>query len=243
MRRRTLLVALVCGVLGTLLGALLVAGPAVAAGSGHQVAGESHAAVPHGFQDVRAIQLALKRAGEQPGPIDGRVGPRTDAAVRSFQHRRELVVDGVVGPQTAIALKRPSVIMSPGTGFGEPRGSARVRPYSVGFAARASPGPVDGLYGPLTGSAVRAFQRAANLTADGLVTKATAAALVRRVEGRGEPPRRGRPRRGRARRRGRRRVRASSIPRTPAATVRATAPSGYGCWLRGAWCWESSSAR
>ncbi len=234
MRRRTLLVALVCGVLGTLLGALLVAGSAVAAAPGHQTAGESHSAVPHGFQDVRAIQLALKRAGQQPGPIDGRAGPRTDAAVRSFQHRRELVVDGVVGLQTAIALKRPSASMSPGTGFGEPRGSVRVRTLQRRLRrVGESPGPIDGLYGPLTGSAVRAFQRAANLTADGLVTKATAAALVRRIQGRGEPapPRQTTPR-------------PSPAPRTPTrpSVVRPTNRGGDGSTDGTVWLWVLAAA-
>ena len=127
MRRRTLLAALICGVLGSLLGALLVAGPASAAVPSYEAAGVGHAAAPYGFKNVRALQLALERAGERPGPIDGLAGPRTEAAVRSFQHRRELVVDGLVGPQTAVALKRRSVTMSPGTGFGRPDGSARVR--------------------------------------------------------------------------------------------------------------------
>ncbi len=188
MRRRTLLAGLMCGVLGSLLGALLVAGPASAAAPGYEAVGEGHAAAPDGFKDVRAVQLALRRAGERPGSIDGRTGPRTDAAVRSFQRRRGLVVDGVVGPQTAIALRRLSASMSPGAGFGEPGGSARVRTLQRRLRrVGESPGSVDGLYGPLTASAVRAFQRAASLTADGLVTRATAAALLRRVTERGSP--------------------------------------------------------
>ena len=243
MRRRTLLAGLMCGVLGSLLGALLVAGPASAAAPGYEAVGEGHAAAPGGFKDVRAVQLALRRVGERPGPIDGLAGPRTDAAVRSFQRRRRLVVDGVVGPQTAIALKRPSVAMSPGTGFGEPRGSARVRTLQRRLRrVGESPGAVDGLYGSLTASAVRSFQRAASLTADGLVTRGTATALLKRATDRGSPAaaRQTTPRPTPAPRTAARP--ASSSQRAPAPKVRAIAPSGCGCSLPAASCRESSSS-
>lgn len=54
---------------------------------------------------VRAVQRALKGAGIDPGPIDGRYGPHTVAAVTAFQRVKGLVADGVVGPATARALR------------------------------------------------------------------------------------------------------------------------------------------
>jgi peptidoglycan hydrolase-like protein with peptidoglycan-binding domain len=36
-------------------------------------------------QDVRAAQEALKSKGFDPGEIDGRMGPRTQAAISEFQ--------------------------------------------------------------------------------------------------------------------------------------------------------------
>lgn len=50
------------------------------------------------------VQEALTRLGYDPGPIDGRSGPRTRAAVMQFQRDRRLVADGIVGPKTIDAL-------------------------------------------------------------------------------------------------------------------------------------------
>ena len=49
---------------------------------------------------VRGLQRRLIAAGFDPGEIDGRFGPRTEAAVRALQEDAELDVDGIVGPQT-----------------------------------------------------------------------------------------------------------------------------------------------
>ena len=49
---------------------------------------------------IREIQLALRNAGFDPGPVDGRSGPRTKTAVRLFQVAHGLEADGKVGPRT-----------------------------------------------------------------------------------------------------------------------------------------------
>ena len=49
---------------------------------------------------VREIQKALKAAGFDPGPLDGRMGGKTKAAVHDFQVANGLDADGKVGPKT-----------------------------------------------------------------------------------------------------------------------------------------------
>lgn len=53
---------------------------------------------------VQAIQEALIKKGYIPGEVDGVWGRRTIAAVKLFQKRMGLDVDGVVGPMTRAAL-------------------------------------------------------------------------------------------------------------------------------------------
>ena len=54
--------------------------------------------------DVRTVQDKLLRWGYYEGGVDGIYGSRTYRAVRRFQERNGLSVDGIVGPGTAQAL-------------------------------------------------------------------------------------------------------------------------------------------
>jgi DNA invertase Pin-like site-specific DNA recombinase/peptidoglycan hydrolase-like protein with peptidoglycan-binding domain len=47
-------------------------------------------ATPNGSPQVRDLQLRLRRAGMRPGPIDGRYGPRTAAAVTRLKQARRI---------------------------------------------------------------------------------------------------------------------------------------------------------
>lgn len=52
----------------------------------------------------RTIQTKLKRWGYYTGNVDGIYGSLTREAVRYFQRKNGLAVDGIVGPKTAAAL-------------------------------------------------------------------------------------------------------------------------------------------
>ncbi len=43
---------------------------------------------------VRAIQAELQRGGYNVGPVDGRLGPRTRAAIREYERQNGLPIDG-----------------------------------------------------------------------------------------------------------------------------------------------------
>lgn len=59
-------------------------------------------------QDVRTVQDKLLRWRYYDGEVDGIYGARTYRAVRKFQAKNGLNVDGIVGPSTAKALGMPS---------------------------------------------------------------------------------------------------------------------------------------
>lgn len=54
--------------------------------------------------DTTEVQKRLKKWGYYTGNVDGINGPKTKAAVKSFQRRYGLTADGVVGPLTAAKM-------------------------------------------------------------------------------------------------------------------------------------------
>jgi peptidoglycan hydrolase-like protein with peptidoglycan-binding domain len=121
-----------------------------------------------GAEGVRKLQVRLRGAGYEPGPIDGLFGPLTRAAVQGFQRAHGLATDGVVGPQTAAALRRAT----PQAGV-QPVRLIQRQLHALGY----KPGPLDGVYGPLTAAAVERFQRAEGLAVNGVPGSQTAARL------------------------------------------------------------------
>ncbi len=103
-------------------------------------------------------------------------------AVRSFQQRRGLIADGIVGPQTYLELDgaRWSLgdrLLSHTPGHlmqGDDVATLQERLLALGF----SPERVDGLFGPNTEQAVRGFQRGVGLAPDGVVGPETLRAFA-----------------------------------------------------------------
>lgn len=54
--------------------------------------------------DVALAQSLLRRLKLYAAPVDGLYGPRSVAAVRAFQRREGLLVDGIIGPATFAAM-------------------------------------------------------------------------------------------------------------------------------------------
>jgi peptidoglycan hydrolase-like protein with peptidoglycan-binding domain len=105
---------------------------------------------------------------------DGRYGPATEAAVRDFQRRVHLPVDGVAGAQTWRALR---VAYARRHAPPPPRLAVPLRLGTSGPTVRALQRklrlPVDGVFGPQTQHAVRRLQARHRLPPDGVVGATT----------------------------------------------------------------------
>ena len=139
-------------------------------------------------EDVRSLQKALKEAGQNPGTIDGVFGEDTKAAVVAFQRKAGLTQDGIAGEKTITALggtwKEAGTAVSSWTAS---RLLKLTSPMMKGEDVRnlqkalkeagLNPGTIDGTFGEKTKAAVKAFQKQAGLTQDGIAGEKTVTAL------------------------------------------------------------------
>jgi len=117
--------------------------------------------------DVRRLQriLVMIKLLDYRG-IDGIFGANTETAVKDFQQGRGLHVDGIVGPATWGALPADPLtplLTSGDTGDPVRRLQNGLTKYGV------DPGHVDGIFGPRTEQAVRAYQGDRGVPVDGIV--------------------------------------------------------------------------
>lgn len=132
-------------------------------------------------QEVADVQTRLRSLGFEIGDETGSFGADTARAVRAFQQRRGILIDGIVGPHTwrelveagwrlgdrALYLKRPPM-------RGDDVAILQSRLNALGFAA----GKEDGIFGVDTDRAVRKFQREYAVAEDGIFGPRTHAALI-----------------------------------------------------------------
>lgn len=149
---------------------------------------------------VTYAQRLLTNAGYPPqgGQENDHFGPMTKEAVRDFQGAHHLTVDGVIGPRTWDALEHAGSGGSHGGGGHDSKyGSYQVvegdHPtlhhghggtwveYAQGLLTSGGHPPsdhlTDGRFGPNTEEAVKQFQQAHHLTADGVIGQRTWTAL------------------------------------------------------------------
>jgi peptidoglycan hydrolase-like protein with peptidoglycan-binding domain len=113
--------------------------------------------------NVTSLQYLLTARGYSTA-ADGDYGSGTQAAVSAFQSAAGLSADGVAGPATFAALV---------TTVRQGSSGAAVQALQVQLVKHGSSIATDGDFGPATDGAVRSFQSAHGLTADGVVGPAT----------------------------------------------------------------------
>lgn len=149
--------------------------------------------------EVAAIQQRLQVHGFAIGTIDGSYGSRTTSAVSAFQQSKRLNSDGIVDKETwtALAIDPPApaseslqsnapVEGSAPTEKSDPVAANRTTALTKGAAGSKvktlqvrleiqgyDPGPIDGIFGARTATAVKSFQQYKGLTANGVVDEIT----------------------------------------------------------------------
>lgn len=126
---------------------------------------------------IRAAQIALRDRGFYNGPINGAMNQATRAAIRQFQHDRNLADTGYLDSATARALGIPS------DSDNEPTQNVFTSSESVRFAQTTLRdrgyynGQINGVMTNLTRTAIRQFQQGNNLPVTGDLDMRTARML------------------------------------------------------------------
>lgn len=135
---------------------------------------------------VRDLQRDLTTLGYYWAEITGNFGSKTEQAVKTFQQRNNLTADGIAGKKTldaiADAVDRKGGSSSGGSGTSYPGGTT-LKLNSTGTAVTQLQtdlkqlgyyyGSITGKFGDLTEKAVKEFQKAKGLNADGVAGRKT----------------------------------------------------------------------
>lgn len=120
---------------------------------------------------VRRVQRAIRRTPNLGLVVDGIFGPMTEQAVKEFQQGAGLTVDGIVGPMTWNALPDggPMPLLRNGSTGPVVERLQTILENGAPGQWGTGPGPVDGIFGPLTDTSVQAFQSWGGVAVDGIV--------------------------------------------------------------------------
>ena len=140
---------------------------------------------------VSKVQTELKALGYYSGKITGNAGPKTVAAIKSFQGKNGLTADGIAGPQT-IAKIDAAYEAKGGSSSGSGSSASGLKLNSKGTDVRNLQqdlttlgyywAEITGNFGERTEAAVKAFQKAKSLTADGIAGTKTLNAIAVAVD-------------------------------------------------------------
>lgn len=131
---------------------------------------------------VEGIQRELAIKGFDAKAFDGSLGPNTQAAIRAYQRKARLPVDGCPSEELLIHITFtvPPVTATPGAAVATLETDIQQALTDLGYYS----GPVDGRVGPLTRRAIRAFQKDRGLPQDGRADETLYAQLRSAVSGR-----------------------------------------------------------
>lgn len=121
---------------------------------------------------VLSCQQRLKELGYLTTAPDGAYGDDTVTAVKQFQSRNDLVVDGYLGPSTRVSLTSANAQPN-GFMLGEQGDSVTRIQQLLSKYGYLSSSNVTGYYGEVTENAVKTFQSSNGLMADGSVGQQT----------------------------------------------------------------------
>ena len=148
--------------------------------------------------DVAQLQEALIQLGYLSGKADGNYGSKTVEAVKAFQKANGLTSDGTAGEKTqkilyggnakaANAAKATATPKTDTAASAAADSSGTLKVGSTGADVKTLQqklielgylkGTADGVFGKQTASAVKAYQKASNLTADGVAGSQTLSSL------------------------------------------------------------------
>lgn len=125
---------------------------------------------------VQHFQERLIALGYLRDAADGNFGKGTEKAVREFQSRNDLVVDGYLGPGTRATLDDPSARPF-GLRMGDRSDTVRTVQKRLAHYGYLSSSLCTGYYGSATEAAVKQFQKYNGLSQDGTVGKQTMSKL------------------------------------------------------------------